>query len=243
MILDEITVLYEDDDVLAVNKPAGLIVHGDGRTTEPTLADWIIEHHPEVNGVGEPLVLKDGTEIPRPGIVHRIDRETSGVLIIAKIKESFDFLKQKFKDREMTKVYVAYIYGKPRESRGIIERAIRRSRTDFRKWTSYTGRGISRPATTNFRVLRNGVGVSYVELRPKTGRTHQLRVHMASIGHPIVGDGLYGQGREEMLGFHRVALHAQSIEYINMEGKKIAVSAPLSADFIEAEKQFEDIAK
>ena len=243
MILEEVTILYEDDDVLAINKPAGLIVHSDGKTDEPSLVDWILKEKPEIKGVGESIVQKDGSVIERPGIVHRIDRDTSGVLLIAKNQESFEFLKQKFQDREMKKVYTAFVHGAPREVRGIIKRDIKRSKTDFRKFTAYTGRGTSRPAETHFRILDQRKGVAYVEMRPKTGRTHQLRVHFASIGHPIVSDTLYGSGREEKLGFKRLALHALSISFQKENGEIIEVECPLPKDFKEALKELESIAK
>ena len=243
MILDEVTILYEDDDVLAINKPAGLIVHSDGKTEEPSLVDWILRERPEIKGVGEPMVQKDGSAIERPGIVHRIDRDTSGVLLVAKTQDFFDFLKQKFKDREMKKVYVAFVHGVPREARGIIKRDIKRSKTDFRKFTSYTGRGTSRPAETHFRILESRKGVAYVEMRPKTGRTHQLRVHFASIGHPILSDTLYGSGREEKLGFTRLALHALSISFEKENGEVVEVESPLPEDFKSAVKALESIAK
>jgi 23S rRNA pseudouridine1911/1915/1917 synthase len=243
MILDEVTILYEDDDVLAINKPSGLIVHSDGKTDEPSLVDWILKERPEIKGVGESIVQKDGSVIDRPGIVHRIDRDTSGVLLIAKTQESFEYLKQKFKDQDMKKVYVAFTHGTPREMRGIIKRDIRRSKKDFRRFTAYTGRGTSRPAETHFRVLDHAKGVAYLEMRPKTGRTHQLRVHFASIGHPIVADALYGSGREEKLGLKRLALHARSISYEKENEEIVTVECPLPNDFKEAVKELESIAK
>jgi 23S rRNA pseudouridine1911/1915/1917 synthase len=243
MILDEVTILYEDEDVLAINKPSGLIVHSDGKTEEPSLVDWILKERPEIAGVGEPIVQKDGSTIDRPGIVHRIDRDTSGVLLIAKTQESFIYLKEKFKERDVKKVYVAFTHGAPREMRGILRRDIKRSKTDFRKFTAYAGRGTARPAETHFRVINHTKGVAYVEMRPKTGRTHQLRVHFASIGHPILGDTLYGSGREEKLGMKRLALHALSISYEKENGDTVLAESPLPEDFKIAVKELESIAK
>jgi len=247
---EKITILYENEDILAINKPAGLIVHGDGKERtkgegkpEPTVVDWILKKYPEIETVGEKIITQNGSVIKRPGIVHRIDRDTSGVLLIAKNQEAFDFLKEKFKKREMKKVYRAFACGTPRDSRGVIEREIRRSKTDFRKWTSYVGRGMSRPAITHFRLLASGAGVSYLELRPQTGRTHQIRVHLSSIGHPIVGDTLYGKGKETAFDFKRVALHAMSLTFKGKGGKEIAIEAPLPDDFIKAEKELLNIAK
>src|SRR3989344_6809899 len=106
-----IEILFENDDVVAVNKPAGLVVHPDGKTNEPTLVDWILEKFPEIKEVGEPLILSNGEKIHRPGIVHRLDRETSGVSIIAKNQQTFLHLKDQFKNRETEKVYNAFVYG------------------------------------------------------------------------------------------------------------------------------------
>jgi len=130
-----------------------------------------------------------------------------------------------------------------RDPRGIIERAIARSKTNFRKRTAFAGRGNVRPAITQYRALIEAPGVSYLELRPKTGRTHQLRVHLSSVGHPIIADTLYGKGQEKKLGFTRLALHALSIGFTDMEGGQITIEAPLPSDFVKAEKEIKDIAK
>ncbi len=240
--IPEIEILYEDKDFIAINKPAGLIVHADGKTKEPAVTDWIIANYPEIVSVGEPIKTEKG-QIERPGIVHRIDRETSGVLVIAKNKEAFNFLKDKFKNREVSKVYRAFVFGVPKNSRGVIERDIQRSKSDFRKWTAYSGRGTQRPAITHYRVLSSIPGMSYIEARPKTGRTHQIRVHLSSIGHPIIGDVLYGSRVKDNLGFERTALHAMSVSFTDRNGREIEIKAPLPDDFIKAEQVFKNIAK
>lgn len=242
-MIEKITILYEDDNIVAINKLHGLIVHPDGKHEEESVVDWIKTNYPEVVGVGKNMTLKDGTVIERPGIVHRIDRDTSGVLLIVKNNETYDYLRDKFKEREMTKVYRAFVIGKMRDKRGIIERAIMRSKTNFRKRTAFKGRGNVRTAITQYRALVEAPGVSYLELRPKTGRTHQLRVHLSSVGHPIIADALYGVGQEKKLGFERLALHAYSIGFIDQNGKEISVTAPLPPDFEKAEKMITDIAK
>jgi len=243
MDTNDITVLYEDNDILAVNKPAGIIVHSDGRTKEKTVVDWVIAHYPEIKGVGEHSLETEDAPIDRSGIVHRIDRETSGVLLIAKNNEAYEFLKDKFKNREISKVYRAFVVGVPRDPRGIIDREIKRSKTDFRKWTSFKGRGVSREATTQYRVIGSGNGIGYLELRPKTGRTHQIRVHLSSIGHPILCDTLYGARGVHNMGFDRVALHAYSVSFVGVDGKEIEVIAPFPDDFKHAEKELESFAK
>jgi 23S rRNA pseudouridine1911/1915/1917 synthase len=232
MNLTNIEIIYEDKDVLVISKPAGLVVHSDGKTKEPNLCDWILENYPELKNVGEPLILQNGTEIKRPGIVHRLDRETSGVLIIAKSQESFLNLKQQFKDKEIKKIYKAFVWGEVKNDEGVIERPIGRSSKDFRQWSAQRGaRGVLREAITEYRVLKKNKDFSFLEINLKTGRTHQIRVHMKAINYPVVGDKLYAPKREFALGFNRVALHAFSVEFSSLSGEKVKVEVPLPDDF------------
>ena len=144
-------VIYEDDDVVAVNKPAGLVVHPDGKTNERTLVDWIREHYPETKDVGEPARLSDGSVVARPGIVHRLDRDTSGVLLIAKNTPAFLFLKEQFQERRIKKTYLALVYGALARKEGIVDAPIGKSGKDFRKWSAEKGaRGTHREAVTEY---------------------------------------------------------------------------------------------
>jgi len=234
-ILDKIIVLYENDDVVAINKPARLVVHADGKREEPTLTDWMEKNYPESKGVGEPLTLSNSDVIERSGIVHRIDRETSGVMLIAKNQPAFLFLKKQFQDRAVNKIYHTFVYGEMKEDDGVIDRPIGRSKKDFRQWSAQRGaRGAMREAVTHYRIMARGGGFSFVEVIPKTGRTHQIRVHFKAVNHPIVSDSLYAPKKEKALGFERLALHAQSIEFNLMNGKKIKVVAPYPEDFEKA---------
>ncbi|MSU55465.1 MAG: RluA family pseudouridine synthase [Candidatus Taylorbacteria bacterium] len=236
----DVPVLYEDIDLLVVNKPAGLVVHSDGKTKEPALTDWILEHYPEIKGVGEPTILSNGNMVDRPGIVHRLDRETSGVLVIAKNQKAFEFLKKQFQEREMEKTYRAFVYGEMKNDSGIIDRPIARSTGDFRKWTAERGRrGEEREAVTEYKVLARYDGFSFLDVHPKTGRTHQIRVHLKAISHPVVCDKLYASKKECALGFNRQALHAFSITFMLPSGKPITVEAPYPEDFKKALKYFE----
>lgn len=271
----KIPILYEDDDVVAVNKPAGLVVHSDGKTEEPTLVDWVLKKYPKIKGVGEAprgdlrstiydlgvdkkaegpslhksyIINHTSAVIPRPGIVHRLDRETSGVLVIAKNQSAFLFLKKQFQEREMEKTYRTFVYGEMNPPRGgdsgIIDRPIARSTGDFRKWTAERGkRGEERDAVTEYKVLGRipaaaphggGDGFSFLDVRPKTGRTHQIRVHLKAISHPVVCDKLYAPKRECALGFSRLALHAFSLKFKLPSGKDITVEAPYPEDFKKA---------
>lgn len=231
----EIPILFEDDDVLVVNKPSGLVVHPDGKTDESTLVDWLLEHYPDIAGVGEPLRLSNGGIIDRPGIVHRLDRETSGALIVAKNQSAFEYLKAQFQNREVEKTYRAFLYGVLKDEHGVIDRPIGKSAKDFRLRSAQRGaRGLLREALTEYRVLKRGKEVTYVEARPKTGRTHQLRAHFKAIHHPVVCDRLYASKQKCLLGFERLALHAQAIALTAPNGSRLAVEAPLPTDFVRA---------
>ncbi len=231
----EPTILYEDENVLVINKPVGLVVHGDGKTKEKTLADWVLLKYPETENVGEPTVLSSGEIIKRPGIVHRLDRETSGVMLVAKTQESFENLKNQFKNHEISKKYEAFVTGSFKEKEGVIDRPIGRSRSDFRKWSAQRGaRGEMREAVTEYKVLQTNKEYSFLEVFPKTGRTHQIRVHMKAINHPLVGDSLYGGNKENSLGFARTALHSREVAFHDLSGLKHTIEAPYPDDFNEA---------
>ncbi|MFH1606792.1 MAG: RluA family pseudouridine synthase [Nanoarchaeota archaeon] len=238
----KIPILYEDKDVVVINKPAGLIVHPDGHQKNKktkTLVDWILKKYPRIKNVGEPIILDDDTKILRPGIVHRIDRDTTGALIIAKNKETFEFLKGQFKNRKVHKVYQAFVYGDLKDERGMIDRPIGRSSNDFRKWSAQRGvRGEKREAVTYFKVLGKKDDITFVEAIPKTGRTHQIRVHFSAINHPLVQDKLYATdfylSKKQQLGFKRMALHARELEITLPSGKLLNIKAPYPEDFEEA---------
>ena len=237
----EPTVLYEDDSVIVVNKPAGLAVHADGKHDRETLVDWLVAEYPDIVGVGEPQTLTDGTVIDRPGIVHRIDRETSGVLIVARTQESFDFLKSQFQAREVRKVYRAFVYGNIKDDRGIIDKPIGSTRGGTGPRSAKNAYGVMREALTMYRVITRTPEVTYVEVFPKTGRTHQIRVHFAAIQRPIVADRLYASRREALLGFDRLALHALSLTVKIPRGGERTFEAPLPPDFVQAEKELRSV--
>lgn len=231
-------ILFEDFDILAINKSSGLAVHHDGRDQSPTITDWVIKKFPKTKGVGEPLILSDGTRVDRPGIVHRLDKDTSGVLLIAKTASGYDCLKNQFMNREIKKTYHAFVYGKPRDERGMVDRPIGRSTSDVRRWaTGNKARGELRDATTRYKILKSGSGVAFLEVWPLTGRTHQIRVHMQSIGHPVVGDRLYAPKRPMLLGFKRLALHASRTIFTDLSGQTHEISASLPPDFEFAQRE------
>jgi 23S rRNA pseudouridine1911/1915/1917 synthase len=235
-------ILYEDADVIVVNKPAGLITHSDGRTKEPSVAEWALERYPSMREVGEPWTSPQGETILRPGIVHRLDRGTSGVMILAKTAEAYAFLKKQFGDRTTEKRYRALVYGHPREDAGIIEAEIVRLRSLPPRWGVARAAEMKkhRAAITEWQVLSRGVDpatgekIAYLEARPKTGRTHQIRVHLKHLGHPIICDPLYAKGRPCLFGFTRPALHAYSLSIEMPSGARSTFEAPLPEDFEKA---------
>lgn len=228
-------ILYEDSNILAIDKPSGISVHSDGRIKEKTIADWILKNYPKMKNVGEDETYEyknKKIEIKKPGIVHRLDRDTSGVLLLAKNKKIYQFLKKQFQDREIKKIYIAIVSGALKNDRGIINKAIGRSPKDFRRYLAGRGaRGEMREAVTQYRVLKRLPGFTVLEVRPKTGRTHQIRVHMKYINHPVACDSLYNPGAPCPKGIKRMALHAKSIELKNLKGETIKVASPTPEEF------------
>ena len=227
----KIKVLYEDANILAIDKPSGMIVHPDGKIKEDSVTDWFVENYPRAKNVGE----KEGGVI-RPGVVHRLDRETSGVLLLAKNKKAHELLKKQFQDRTIKKTYVAIVSGNMKNDRGVINKPIGRSPKDFRRYLAGRGaRGEMRDAITQYRVLQRFEAehckFTYLEIHPKTGRTHQIRVHMKYLNHPVVCDSLYNPDNPCPKGLKRMALHAKSIEFKNLKGDTVKVESPIPLQF------------
>ena len=231
----EPTILYEDENVVAINKPAGLVVHSDGKTIEPNLVDWLISQYPNIKDIGEPGRNAKGEEVLRSGIVHRLDRDTSGVMLVAKTHEVFENLKSQFQNHEIQKTYHAFLIGELKTDNGVIDRPIGRSSRDFRMWSAQRGaRGELREAITEYKVLNRKDGYTFVEVAPKTGRTHQIRVHFKAINYPLVGDPLYASTTENNLGFKRTALHSYQVTFRGLNEETHAVIAPYPEDFSRA---------
>lgn len=227
--------IFENNEVLVINKPSGLVVHNDGKTKEKSLVDWLLSHYPEIKDVGEPGRDSMGNEILRSGIVHRLDRETSGVMLVARSQDSFYNLKEQFKEHKIQKTYEAIVWGEMKNDEGTIDRPISRSSSDFRKWTAQRGgRGEQREAVTDYKVLNRSKGYSLVEVRPKTGRTHQIRVHFKAINYPLVGDKLYGPDKENDLNMERLALHSLNVKFSLLDGETVEFTAPYPTDFKKA---------
>src|SRR3989338_9622871 len=256
----EMKILYEDHDILAIDKPSGVLTH-----PAPEQARY---------GAGPDQKTILGIfrkKYPKIELVHRLDKETSGVMLLAKNKKAHEFLKSQFQNRTINKIYHAIVSGFVKNDHGIINKPIGRSPSDFRRRLSGRGaRGAMREAITEYKVLKRfeaeasihkmassqqifprftlpGVPggtyamkkfiettpakFTYLEIKPKTGRTHQIRVHMKFLNHTVACDGLYAPKNNCPVGFPRLALHAKSIEFQNLRGKTIKVESPLPKEF------------
>ena len=236
-------VIYEDADVLVVNKPVGILVHDDGKSDATTVVSWFLTRVPQAVGVGESTTApgEDAT-LGRSGVVHRLDRDTSGVLVLCKNQLAHAYCKQQFHDRLTSKIYQAILYGTMPDWRGMIDRSIGRSAKDWRRRSAERGaKGTLREAVTHWEVVAEGEveGEQFaaVLLRPETGRTHQLRVHTKAIGRPIVGDALYAGARYRQshnLGLERLALHSWHLTIDLPSAGKISLQAPTPPDIAAA---------
>ena len=225
--IHNISVLYEDKDVVVINKPSGILVHPDGVSREKTISDWAIENYPEIVGVGEKETLKNNEVISRPGIVHRLDKETSGTLLICKTRESYTYLKNLFAMKKIKKEYHALVYGVIKENSSTINKPIGRDKTHRHKMAVVKG---GRSATTHFKILKKLERFTFLECSLETGRTHQIRVHMASLGHPIVGDKTYGKKNDNE---NKMMLHAYKLVLTHPKNKKeIKLETKMPARFI-----------
>jgi len=222
-----VPILYEDDEVLVVDKPAGLTVHPAPGHRGHTLVNAVLSHLASAPG---------GVE--RPGIVHRLDRDTSGVMVIARNAAAHANLAAQFKQHKVTKVYLALVRGHLTPEEGIIEAAIGRDAGD-RKKMAVTGESRGRQAVTRYRVTRYIGNCTYLEVMPRTGRTHQIRVHLAAIGYPVVGDATYGV-KSPLLS--RQFLHAHRLGFsLPSTGKYVEFTSPLPADLEQTLKEIAQI--
>ncbi|HEX4667850.1 MAG TPA: RluA family pseudouridine synthase [Chthoniobacterales bacterium] len=212
-------ILFEDEDLLVLNKPPGLVVHPGAGNQRHTLVNALLHHCASLSGIG-------GKE--RPGIIHRLDKDTSGCLVVATNDAAHHELARQFAEREVKKIYLALVAGTFKRVRGTIDAPIGRHPVQRKKMAVDRRRG--RAAKTEYRVLQSGGGVSLVECGLHSGRTHQIRVHLHHLGHPIIGDALYGR----KVGASRQMLHAWKLGFNHPRTKeRLFFEAPLPADFRE----------
>lgn len=224
-----IDVVYEDADIIVVNKPKGMVVHPANGNPDGTLVNAIMNICKDsLSGIGGEI---------RPGIVHRIDKDTSGLLIIAKNDKAHINLSEQIKNREITKKYVALVRGVIKENEATIDMPIGRSDKDRKKMAVKKD---GKKAITHFKVIKRYNGYTYLDIKIDTGRTHQIRVHLAEIGYPIVGDGVYSNGKNPF-GVEGQMLHAKSLEFKHpITGKTLKLEAPLPEYFEDVLKKLEE---
>jgi 23S rRNA pseudouridine1911/1915/1917 synthase len=226
----KLDIIYEDEYIIVINKPRGLVVHPGAGSAEGTLVNALLHRYPDIVDIGDHT---------RPGIVHRLDKDTTGLMVAAKNATAYLNLARDFQRRDVKRIYLALVYGRPEAKRGIIDAPIGRHPVDRKRMAV---RRNGRHATTEYRVVESHDGISLVEAALMTGRTHQIRVHMAAIGHPVVGDPLYGPGRipaavrstavrHLIEGLKGQALHAFRLAFKHpATGKKMCFEVPLPPD-------------
>ncbi len=235
----EIKIIYEDNDLIIIDKPSGLLTHPKNKNDQSeSVVSWLLKNRPSIKDVGDDKI--------RPGIVHRLDKETSGLLLIAKNQKSFEYLKGLFQKREIKKTYIALVYGQLKNKRGVIETPLGKLGT---KQTTriHGGKELKeKSAITKYEVLKeyaqsqvlnkpsyDGLFNTYslLEIKPLTGRTHQIRVHLKSIGHPVVCDPLYA-GKKLICPpeLNRLFLHAQKLSFVSPASESLTVETDLPPD-------------
>lgn len=216
-----IPVIFEDSDILVINKSTGTVVHPFDFSDEETIVDFLKEKYSEMFTIQNSITLQDGRTVTLGGIVHKLDRDTTGVMVIAKNQKIFDELKRQFSNHETKKTYIALVEGNLEKETFRIDAPLGRGKKDYKQSTNpINPRGELREAITDVEVLQKNSATTLVKLIPLTGRTHQLRAHMSSIGHPIVGDIAYGSQTKDS----RIMLHAQFLSLILHKEKRIFVA-------------------
>ena len=219
--MSDYILIHKEEDFLVINKPAGLLVHGAAHIEEKTLIDMLLEKYPEI--------AKTGDDPMRPGIMHRLDKQVSGLLVVAKTQKGFESLKKQFQDRTVKKTYIGLVFGKMLKDYDEINFPIQRSAKGHKMAAlPATVNGEKnekgRNAITEFTTIKKFINYTLLEIIIKTGRTHQIRVHLSAYGHPLVGDDLYGTRKTKLknakLGLDRIFLTASKLEFDDLEGER-----------------------
>ena len=206
---EKIKIIYEDDNILVLDKPVGLeIYREEGKSGEPTLVDWLLLKYPEIKQVGP--------DPARPGIVHRLDKGVSGLLVVAKNEASFENLIKQFEERKTRKEYIALVYGKVSKDEGVIDFPIARAKSGRFAALPPNHEG-GRTAITEYEIMERFVNFTLLSVKIKTGRTHQIRVHLFALGCPIVGDILYNQKKIKKAPLDRIFLHSAKLGFYDLE--------------------------
>lgn len=213
-------ILYQDADIVIVNKPCGLVVHPAAGNEDGTLVNALMYHVKDLSGIGGEM---------RPGIVHRLDKDTSGLILIAKNDRAHAIMSEQFKDRSMEKHYRAVAFGGFKEESGLIDAPIARHPVDRKKMAVVPG---GKPSQTEWSIIERLNGATYLDVHLLTGRTHQIRVHMQSIGHPLMGDSIYAPNIKHPVHIPRLMLHAYSLEFTHpTTQERMTVCAPIPQVF------------
>lgn len=223
--LIKLKIVFENKDIIVINKPAGLVVHPIKPEQNDTLVNGLIASYPEIKKVGDDSL--------RPGIVHRLDKDTSGLMVVAKNNAAFEYLKKQFAARKVVKKYLALVCGQVKDKKGIITKAISLSKKDHKKRSALLD-DKAKKAWTEYQVLKSFKDYTLLEVKPKTGRTHQIRVHLASIGHPLAGDRQYKFKRQPWPeNLNRQFLHAAYLKFQLPDGKMMEFKSELPKDLEE----------
>lgn len=216
------------DDYLIINKPIGVLTHPIHKMSEPSIIAQVLEEYPEVKKVGDhPL---------RPGVVQRLDRDVSGVMVIARTPEAFEHLKKQFQERLVHKEYVAIVHGKMSSKAGVIDFPIGRSTTKTRKMAVLPKGQEGHAAVTEYEVIKEFRNRTLLSVRPHTGRTNQIRAHLAALNHPIEGDHIYKPKKFKMTKRGRIMLHARELRFMDMKGQQVVYRVEMPEGFEEYEK-------
>jgi 23S rRNA pseudouridine1911/1915/1917 synthase len=222
-------IIAETRDYLIIDKPAGLLVHATENSIEPTLVDWLVKKYPEIKKISDSESLARGDLTYRPGIVHRLDKDVSGVMLIARNQTAFDYFKKQFQTKQVQKEYLGLVNGELPKDAGVIEFEISRKTGEGRMACHPKGSGKGKPAITEYSVEQRLKNYTLVKIQPLTGRTNQIRAHFFSINHPIAGDKVYKMNDKP--ASTRLMLHAAKLSFVDLNCKTQSFESPMPIEF------------